>query len=135
MNSKLKRLLFVLLALGGTYALHRQADAPAPSAADSDRPRIEAKTPDIDTVSYRGVLIATHHNAWQARQQIETRRSIIDSLVAQQGGAVEVGATRYARAPYGTGFEIQQEITITVPRTESWVQLKEDIVRLSLQRP
>lgn len=104
MNPKLKRLWFILLALGGAYALPWHADAPMSLAANSDPPRMVAKPPNTDVVSYRGVLTATHRNPWQARQQIETRRRLIDSLVALQGGTMDVGTTRYARVQSGAAY-------------------------------
>ncbi|HEX9628365.1 MAG TPA: hypothetical protein VGA00_15620 [Acidiferrobacterales bacterium] len=86
---------------------------------------------------YRAVLTAEHADAWQARQELETRLAMIESTVVLHGGALRRGDARYRRAPGGSrdnrrysGMVIEQEIVATVPTPTVWTQLQHDLVYL-----
>ena len=84
---------------------------------------------------YRSVLVAKHRDAWEARRQLELRQRTLSSLAAIQGGTVRLGGTRYTRTRDTAEFEIQQEITVTLPSSTNWGEMRQDLLRLSRHTP
>ena len=84
---------------------------------------------------YRSVLVARHLDAWEARRQLELRERTLSSLVAVQGGTIRLGAAHYTRTRDTAEFEIRQEISVSLPTSLDWVQLRQDLLRMSRYAP
>ena len=128
---------WIIALATGVIAIPNLAQTPIRVGADNSA----APTPHADIAhvqQYRGTLTVSHPNAWEAHRQLEARLTLIRSLIDVQGGTLRLDEVRYRRerksansTADGTGFEIDQNIMITLPRSVNWVQFKEDIARLS----
>lgn len=113
--------------------------AQIPMRAGAENSAAPTRHADVrDAQQFRGTLTVSHSNAWEAQRQLEARLTLVRSLIDVQGGTLRLDAVRYRRernaansASDETRFEIDQEITITLPRSVNWAQFKADLARLS----
>ena len=132
------KIIYIMLGAAALAATYLWVDMP-PRPGRVETVAVQSATESIrsngDLNHYRSVLITRHLDAWEARRQLQLRQRTMSSLVSVQGGMMSLGTTHYFRNRDTAEFEIRQEISVALPTSLNWGQLRSDLLRMTSYMP